>query len=211
MSFRRYQKSDKERLRKHHPQISDTEDWRSAGSTLPLTPNAVMQLQRTIGNQAVQRLISRDRQGGGVLQRDSGGNKEQTKKNSVLASITFAKAGKLKGNTKIAGHEGKIDVLSIQSDPLPVDGALRPTPPFIEYVMTRNVDELSPQFLKANLDGDSIKAAQFEVLRHDDKGKVEVVHSLEFSEGLITNYLISSGGSPDMIESIGMEFKSSSS
>lgn len=191
MGFRR---AERERRGKRPPQ--DAEEWRKS----PVSPNAVIQLQRMIGNQAVQRLISHDRRG--VLRRDSEGQKKYT----VLATITFAKAGKLKGNSKIAGHEGKIEIHSIQIDPSSTKRTNETAPPLPELIITRTSDDLSPRLMQANVEGDTITAAQFEFLRYDDKGKTEVVRTMEFSDGYITSFSVSGGG-PDMTEQIGLEFK----
>lgn len=196
MSFRRFQKADKEHTRKHRPQVSDSEDWHGAESTAPLSPNSVIQLQRTIGNRAVQQLI----------QRDSGGAK-QAEVPPVLASITLDKRGKLKGSSRVEGHEGKIEVLSLNRDvKKPTRDPDDPSPNRLSIM--RNVDELSNQFARANTEGDPIKAAQFEFVRRNEEGKVETLHSLEFGEGFISGYSISGG--EQSVEQIEMEFKGNS-
>jgi type VI secretion system Hcp family effector len=209
MSFRRYQKADKDRTRKRRPQNSDAEDWQSAKSPGSLSPNAVIQLQRTIGNQAVQRLIGSERLHdtmNGAIQRDNAG--QEAASTPILATLIFDRQGTIKGNSRIAGHEGKVEVLSLHRD---VDKPSRnpdePTP--TNLMITRNVDELSNQFARANIDGDPLKTAQFEFTRRNDEGKVEIAHSLEFSDGLISSYSVSGG--EKAMEQIGMDFRGKSS
>lgn len=204
MSFRRYQKADRERTRKRHPQVSDTEDWSRADSHVPLSSNAIMHLQRTIGNRAVQRLIDQKMQNADpVVQRD-GGKQEEAGFPSLLAAITTARQGRIDGKSKLPGHEGKLEFLSMNLDRGRASRNKDEQPP-TNLVLTRNVDDLSTTFNQMMLESDPITSAQFEFIRRNDEGKVEVAHTLKFSDGLISSYSVSGGEQGS--ETMEMEFK----
>ena len=210
MGSRRYHKSDKEHTRKRRPEVSDTDDWRKAEPHAPLSPNAVMQLQHTIGNQAVQRLMDGGKMphnvGSAIVQRDSGtgGRQDEASFPALLATITTERKGKLKGKTSIAGQEGKIEFQSLnlgKSNTTRNPDEPQPT----NLTLTRQVDDLSPTFQQAMLEGDPVKTAQFEFIRRNDEGKVEIKHTLNFSDGMITSYALGSG--EQQTESMGIEFR----
>ena len=71
-----------------------------AGSLL--STSGILRLQRTIGNQAVQRLIARDKHA------DEKAKEEAVP--AVVASITFGKRGELAGSSHVAGHEGELSL-----------------------------------------------------------------------------------------------------
>ena len=60
MGMHHQKNTETDRVQKRRPQVSDHDDWRGTepSATLALSPAAIMKLQRTIGNQAVQRLLA---------------------------------------------------------------------------------------------------------------------------------------------------------
>jgi type VI protein secretion system component Hcp len=212
MGNQRQPRSDKERARTRHPQVSATDDWRSDSSTTALSPNGIVQLQRTVGNQAVQRLLSREvlhDSGNVAVQRDTpgGGTREAASLAAWVATLTGDEDETFKGNSRIPGHEGKIEFLSLS---LPVEKPSSRQAPddtkSTQITLSRHVDELSPGFNRAVLDGKPVKTAKFESIKRDTDGKITVVTTLNFSEGNFAGYQMSGGGD-EPVEQIELDFK----
>ena len=209
------QRFDPAYARKRHPQVSDSDNWRGTepSETPAFSPNAVVKLQRTIGNQAMQRLIGEKRHGESntIIQRDSM-DQTKDKENTLpayVAKIVLGNAGELKGKSRIAGHEGKIEVLSLSLDASRSNNRRKedreaPSPSVFRITITRYVDDLSPRFQLATAKGEQVKTAQFELIRKGDDGTIATLHTLEFGDGFITSYQVS--GDPP-IEVIQMEFQ----
>jgi type VI protein secretion system component Hcp len=164
-----------------------------------LSTAGILRLQRTIGNQAVQRLIARDKPAGEKA-------KEEAAVPAVVASITFAKRGELAGSSHVAGHEGEVELDSLNFVQTGAGGRQDKDRKFIELVATRAVDKSSAALARAAIDGDQITAARFDFLRRGDGGTVETSFTLEFKKGFVTNY--SAGGTGDRPgESVSMQFE----
>jgi type VI secretion system Hcp family effector len=226
------QKSDQEYARKRHPDLAETEDLlHSADPTAALSPNAITQLQRTIGNQAVQRLINGDMQHNtAVLQRQpkrspgrtpgpakpGGGTEKEASLPLYLAIITGGGEGKFKGESRIAGHEGEIEILALDIHPTDAESRTghgggsgtgqHDTGMTVSF--TKYVDSSSPQFLRAMNRGVHLSTAAFQRIRSDPRGGIKVMRTMEFSDGRVTSYTMN-GIDPDTgnpVEQIVMEF-----
>jgi type VI protein secretion system component Hcp len=163
----------------------------------PLTAAGILRLQHSIGNQAVQRLIIQRQPGKG-----GGGAKEPASMPAIVATITFQRAGKLEGTSRLAGHEGKVELSSLSFVPSRGPGVRtgdrneREAEPEkrMELAFTKPQDKTTVELQKAFMDGDKIATATFEFLRRDDNGDVVVAGSFEFSNGLITSLHIDGSG-----------------
>jgi type VI protein secretion system component Hcp len=160
----------------------------------------IMRLQHSIGNRAVQRLIVQRQPG-----RGGGGAEKEKSIPSVVATITLERAGKLEGTCQLAGHEGKVELSSLGLAPSRGPGrstgrrgSEREETKRTQITFTKPSDKVSVELQKALLDGDRIVTAQFEFLRRNEGGEVEVRASFEFSNGLLTNlnFGTGSGGVP---------------
>ena len=164
-----------------------------------LSTAGILRLQRTIGNQAVQRLIARDKRAGAKA-------KEEVAVPAVVASITFAKRGELAGSSRVAGHEGEVELDSLSFVQTGPRVRQDKDQKFIELLATKAVDKSSTALAKAVLDGDQITVARFDFLRRGDGGTVETSFTLEFKRGSVTNYsTVVTGDGPR--ESVSMQFE----
>jgi type VI secretion system Hcp family effector len=167
----------------------------------PLSPDHVVRLQHTIGNQAVQRLI---------LQRAPKDDKSKVADSapSVMGTITLERQGKIKGGSRKAGHEDKVEILSISSESRQVRRGGREdrdTEERVTITITRFVDNASGAFARAYTEGEAVSAAAFDLVRSGSDGNLETFHTLEFSEGLISGISTSSSEGRG-IETISFEF-----
>jgi type VI protein secretion system component Hcp len=202
------QRLNTEQARKRRPEVSDTEDLlHSADPNAALSPNAIMQLQRTIGNQAVQRLIGGDVQhddGNSTIRRDSarGGSRAQASLPPIVATITTERQGKIQGDSRIAGHEGKIEFQSLNHQGEKSNS--------LTLSLTKYADSSSEKFARAFREGENVKTAQFEFIRRNERGEVETERNMEFSDGMVANYTIGGGGDRP-IDAIDIEFRTDAS
>jgi type VI protein secretion system component Hcp len=203
--------------RKHHPHVFDSDSRRSTQA------NAIMKLHNTIGNKALQRLIGgadQSRDASTLLQRapdartqDRSEADSKASLPTFLAKFVLQKAGEIKGKSRIPGHEGKLEILSLNF------GVSRPTirrqegeeePEPIRISVTRYVDDVSQTFLRANHDGDPVLSLQLELIQRDDDGKVQIAKTFTFSDGIITSYSVGGDGGGQAVEVIELEFKKGS-
>ncbi len=133
------------------------------------SPHDILNLQRTIGNRAVQRFI---------VQRDPKPKADTSEKPSFVASITGAQRGKFQGTSRIVGHEGKIEVLGLQ---------FKQEATKMIVHLTKRVDESSPAFMVAFQKGEPITTAQFISIRYNADGNVETGPTFDFSDGYVTS------------------------
>ena len=193
-----------EYLRKHP-------DKRTPAGSVPVSEPGVVKMQHLVGNQAVQRMIQRQTQAGtsAVLQR-APDKKEPASDATVLATIVLEHGGELKGESRIAGHEGKIELLSLNLENVNRRATSREDKPEerVQLTLTKYVDNLSNKLMDAIHKGDSIKSARFEFIRRDADGKVEVYHTLEYTDGYLVGQSVSGnseGGKP--LETVSVEFR----
>lgn len=160
---------------------SQTEKAQSARQ-FTLSPASIMKLQRTIGNQAVQRLIS-DR-----LQRDNAKNAPQKEDSTpgYLAKITTHDGRKLKGNSKIDGFEGDIEVVAISTE-FNASMPGKPKDKGLRITLSKYVDDSSPWLLNAAAKGEHIASAVFLRVVNDPEAGIRVAPTMQFGDGLIAN------------------------
>lgn len=181
---------EEEDVQQRRLRIAEREDSDStAHEASDAPPQGILNLQRSIGNQAVQRYI---------VQRDPKPKAQSADEQpSAVATITGAQRGKFKGTSRAVGHEGKIEILGLQ---------FKPTDSKMTVILYKRVDESSsPAFMMAYQTGERITTAQFMSIRHDENGNVETVMTYDFSDGYVTGVQISSSqGIP--YEAITLEF-----
>jgi type VI secretion system secreted protein Hcp len=160
----------------------------------------LLKLQRTIGNRAVQRLLAQ-REQAGELQRAP--NAKATAPAGFLA-IDLASAGTVKGGSKHAGHEGKVEFASIswgKSEPGAGTGrggrGDSEEGKRVTLTITRVMDDASPSLARAAAIGDAIKSAEFAMVKADADGNLSTYASLKFKGGYITTLQVG-GGDPPM-------------
>lgn len=157
-----------------------------------------MRLQQLSGNRAVQQLM---------LQRQHAESEEASGKKSArlaaVATIKLSRGGDVKGECRLPGHEGKIELLSIQ---MGTPSAAPEGPPSADLAIRvqKHFDSASPVLARAVLEGDAIKSAKFEFVRPGGGGKWVTSAAFDFTDGFPTAYQAGSGAEP--IESISMEF-----
>jgi type VI secretion system secreted protein Hcp len=187
-----------------------------------------MQLQRAIGNQALQRIIgdSLDDQRGAlptstirrapdeaetVIPAESG---DGTQKEAPFptAVLTVTGAGAFKGSSRIPGHEGKIEAQSVSlsqnrssSTTAGVGESGRREPPTMRIAITKYLDDSSGDFVNADSSSHPITLL-IEWIRKEKDGAVKTIATRKFSDGIVDGYSVSSGGDKP-IESIEMTFR----
>ncbi len=193
VALMRRPKLETEHLREHPESRSESGVRQRAES--PLSATGILRLQRTIGNQAVQRLI--------VQRAPAGGDDAAKEPKSVgVASITI-EGRALKGESRVPGHEGKIDFTSLSRDETRRMGGgghggdrEAGEQGFINVSFTKTQDGSSPTLLEAAATGKRVTAARFDLLRRGDSGTFETLFTFEFSNGIVTQFApgSSSGG-----------------
>lgn len=171
----RYPQSDAEYLSKHphrHP------------GAMPLSEPGVVKMQHLVGNQAVQRLLQREIQpaSNAGIQRDSNDKTEEGSRTYALATIVLS-SGKLEGKSKLAGHEGKIEITSVNQG----TGSAGD----IEITITRVSDGLTPKIQEAAAKGIAVRSAKFEFVRHSGPD-TKIHHVMDFADGHISHFSIGS-------------------
>ncbi len=159
----------------------------------------LLALQRTIGNQAAARLLQR----------------EEAPRSAIFLTLEFQRAGVLKGESKSPGHEGKIELISLDLNPGKQAGgglgvgtsagaeAEKKATQDIEF--TKANDSTSSAMLKALTEGEPIKTAVIESTKADDKGKFVPFLTQKFKDGYLTNIRFSGGeGDVDVVEEISL-------
>jgi type VI secretion system Hcp family effector len=197
----RPQKSYREYDRKPHPIIAENEEWRSADANdrSAQPPNAIVNLQHTIGNQAVQRLINDDVQGENALVRRAPeaeavapAEASSTQQNETLppafASISLASQGPIQGESTAAGHEGQIEVLAFSIEDSDSGTIVK---------FTKPVDKSTATFLKALTSNEGVKSAQFELVHRNERGDPETSHTFQFVHGYVMGDQITSPNTLD--------------
>lgn len=179
---------EEEDVQQRHLRIAEREDSGSVAHEAAESPShGLLNLQRSIGNQAVQRLIQRTPKA-----KDRASDEEP----SVVATITGADRGKFKGTSRVVGHEGKIGFLSMQFE-------LKDSKMIVH--LTRRVDDTSQAFMMAYQNGERLTTAQFILIRRGDEGNFETLMTYDFSDGYVTGVQYStSQGLP--YEAITLEF-----
>jgi type VI protein secretion system component Hcp len=159
-----------------------------------------MRLQQMVGNRAVQRLILQPEPA--EIHREP---KQEQSRLTALATITLARRGNVRGDSRLAGYEGKIELLSFgTSTARPGRSGSREAEP-LGINFQKHVDPSSPVLMQAVAEGDPVKAARFEFVRPGDGGKWVTAATFEFTDGFATSYQAGSGGEP--VESVSMEFR----
>ena len=163
----------------------ESDSSRRAEPDLP--HRGILRLQRTIGNQAVQRLI---------VQRapEGGGDKTKGEKpaSAVVANLTLENQGKL--------EEMKLD--SFQFGDVTSAMAVRQ----IEVVFTKAIDSASVALHKAFVQGELITTAKFDFKRRGEDGALETVQTFEFTKGHVTS-LSTGGGSDRPVDFVSVQFE----
>jgi type VI protein secretion system component Hcp len=179
-----------------HPE-SRAQSGLRKGEESPLSAAGILRLQHTIGNQAVQRLI--------VQRQPGGGSKTEDRLPPIVASMTLERQGTLKGESRVPGHEGAIEIDSFRFDQAEKLGGVGPgegrgeekAPKDVEVSITKATDSSSVALANAALKGERITAARFEFLHRGEGGTVETKFSFEFSNGFVTSFSqTESGGRP---------------
>jgi type VI secretion system Hcp family effector len=164
-----------------------------------MASDGVLKLQRTIGNQAVQRLLQR-----------APGGKDENSRPHALATLVLSSVGKLPGSSRVAGHEGKMEILSIGFDEISkADKRNAETEEqYISLTVSRYADKSSQALMNASAKGEHVTSATFELLRFDDEGKATIGQTFDFSDGLITSYQMNDSGGSDgrPLEVMGIQF-----
>lgn len=196
----RYSRSDREYLRKHSEK---------QGDSAAVSEHRVVKMQHTIGNQAVQRLLTqRDipADSPADVQRAPNADSERP---GALATIVLEHQGKLRGSSRFAGHEGKIELMSVSMGGTlePSSGKSNSVEQRVEITLVKYVDDTSPLLMDAVAKGEAIKSAQFEMIKPNNDGNMAVYYTFDFSEGMITGFTASGsdgGGKP--IETVNIQF-----
>jgi type VI protein secretion system component Hcp len=146
-----------------------------------------MRLQRTIGNQAVQRLL---------VQREPKGGAKQAELPVVVAKIVL-EDGDFDGGSQIEGHLGEVEFTSLQlasrKGPGSPTGDRREREEQGEtqdLEFTRLSDAATQRFFKLATDGSRIVSARFDFIRRGEGGEVETTFSLELTSGFVTSFQI---------------------
>jgi type VI protein secretion system component Hcp len=164
-----------------------------------LGPAGILRLQRSLGNQAVQRLVIQ-RQPSEAVEADSSKKPDVPR---IVATIVLG-GSKIEGTSRAPGHEGKIAIESINLDVSRRDaggGRGREGSPPVEITITKRRDAASDALVKAAANGERMESAQFEVLSVSDDGTISSRLLLDLKDGFVTSYSLS-----DELESFSIEF-----
>lgn len=152
-----------------------------------LGPAAILRLQRSLGNQAVQRLVIQ-RQPNEAVEADTSKAVDVPR---MVATITL-KSGKVEGSVRAPGHEGKIAIESINLD-VARGGTGRREPregpsQLVQVTITKRRDSASPILVRAAANGERVESAQFEYLQRNDDGTISARVMLDLTGGHVTSY-----------------------
>jgi type VI protein secretion system component Hcp len=173
-----------------------------------LSAPRILSLQHTIGNRAVQRLI---------VQRDA--RKRPTPKKArippAVASVNLVTAGELKGDSTLAGHEGKIEVeaVSIVGNKSTASGvgggsSREGESSGLEVVIVVVLDSSFPGLLRAYTGGDLIDEFSIDLLKANENGGADTTHSMNFKAGYIVAIEFNPGGGGQPLASLTIQFNS---
>lgn len=154
------------------------------------TSHPLLQLQRTIGNRAVGRLLAQR------------APEEGAGRPSGFATISLEKQGELEGESREPGYEGKIAMLGFSLEARPREQQDPKEKPPVEAHLTKSVDTTSARLMKAYIDGEKVESALFEWVRADDQGKLSTVHAMEMHDAMIANVFVAQA-----TEVVGLEGK----
>jgi type VI protein secretion system component Hcp len=148
---------------------------------------AILRLQRSLGNQAVQRLVIQ-RQPNDAVEADSSKAIDVPR---IVATITLL-SGKVEGSVRAAGHEGKIAIESINFDVTRVGTGRREPregpPQLVQVTITKRRDSASPILARAAAKGERVESAQFEYLKRNDDGTISARLMLDLTGGYVTSH-----------------------
>jgi type VI protein secretion system component Hcp len=164
-----------------------------------LGAEGILRLQRSIGNQAVQRLVIQ-RQPNEAVEADTSKARNVPR---MVATITL-KSGKVEGSVREPGHEGKIAIESINFDVGRRDSGVgrgREGSPPVQITITKRKDDSSTALIRAVVNGEHMESAQFEALSLSDDGTVSARVLLDLKDGYFSSYSLG-----DELESFTMEF-----
>jgi type VI secretion system Hcp family effector len=187
---------------RHGQGVLQREEDRPRGLT---SPEGLIHLQHTIGNRAVQRLLLQRQP------RSDGGAKAPEAVPALVGTLVLSSGGKVEGDSRVPGHEGKIDFLSLQlgdkrfevSNPRERESEPKRT---IEIHLTKLVDKASPSLQQAAAKGTRIESAQFEFIRRTEDGAIETTATFEFKNGFITGFQMG-GSEGKQIEIVSIQFE----
>lgn len=166
----------------------------------------VISLQRTIGNRAVQRLLGDEIQNQHtklVQRKDNSANKDigssdsQSKESQSIWLLSLTKGAdktKIKGDSKIPGHEGKIELLSFSVEFAQPDSSGKKSSETINIV--KHTDSTSQTLLNASQRGEHI-AFEVEGGKLGPDNKFTSTWSYASRDGLVTNFVTSQGSGND--------------
>jgi type VI protein secretion system component Hcp len=191
-----YQRKTDARPQKRRQKIPTGDEWQNADSHVHAgyASNTILNLQRTIGNQAVQRLLQRDT-AVPVDSKDSA--KDKTREIPPVVARIVGERSKFESKSTVPGHEGKVEVLSF---------SIERKPHKIIVSFTKESDELSAIFLAAAAQGERLKEAEFMMIKRNDRDEIEAVHTFAFKDGYVSSMSMSSGGGEKASEFITLEF-----
>ena len=171
-----------------------------AQSLGPTSPQLLSDMQKRAGNRATAALVA-------SRQADKDASPQAPRRTTTMvAKIVFTRAGQVKGNSRIAGHEDELEIHSFSF----ARGGAQPGTTKEREGETKDVTITKPAgtatevFMRAFTDGDVIESAVFTVLRQTEDGKVEVANTIELKNGLVSNLNLGRGD----IDSITMNFAS---
>jgi type VI protein secretion system component Hcp len=180
-----YQRKASARIAPKRTKTAGGDEWQNPNShaSFGQSPGSILHLQRTIGNQAVQRLMLQRSPDSDAIQRDTAQPADSRGKKpsalpSFVATITGSLQGKLQSKSRIAGHEGKIELQGLTLEPNKKGTR-------VKAILIKEVNDLTPAFQKAYNGGESLPEAQFLQIRRNDRGDIETVKTMDFKNGVV--------------------------
>jgi hypothetical protein len=155
----------------------------------------IFRLQRTIGNQAVQRLMVQRQPTGGETK-----PKEGKRAPTTVATMSLANGDKL--------SEMKLQSFQFVGKTRSAGESKGEEAPKIEVAFAKESDNSSVALHKAAISGEMIATAQFDFTRRGDDGTVEIVHTFEFVKGYVTSFSTSGAGDRP-IDFVSVQFEGS--
>ncbi len=197
------------RQRKPNPEAAKDRGERNLS---PFAPSAApfMKLQRTIGNHALQRMLVVETSSR-AIQRDHNENAKpaDNQKSRFMALLTVTIDGKkLKGTSKISGHEEAIELLNLsRGTGMPNNQHREEETPQYEYLdLIKNIDGTSTAILDAAAKGTPI-TFKLVVGKVDNEGKFTSSITIESDDAIFSSYNSSSGGGDATIESFSISYR----